>query len=187
MSDKIKDRTVYMLCRKGKKEDGADIYIGSTSQPLKERLRCHKKKAKKFRMLGYSENNKLFTRMCEIGLQNWKMVPLLTFACVCFEFEKQWIDLIGADLNMVSPITGRKEYKADYHQNNRDVILKRKAEYRMINRDILLKKGREFRENNVQNKIHHCVVCDKSFGYRKDLDKHYKTLKHSNAYMNSVD
>ena len=57
----------------------------------------------------------------------------------------------------------------------------------MVNRDMLLKKGREFRENNVQNKIHHCDVCDKSFGYRTDLGRHYKTLEHSNAYMNSVD
>ena len=116
MADGIKNRTVYMLCRKDKEEDGTDIYIGSTARPLGERFREHKKRTRKFKMLGYSEDNKLFTRMDDVGLMNWKMVPLLTFACdqkTIFEFEKQWIDLIGADLNMVSPITDRKEYKAE--------------------------------------------------------------------------
>ena len=42
MSDEIKNRTVYMLCRKGKKEDGTDIYIGSTSKTLEKRLSGHR-------------------------------------------------------------------------------------------------------------------------------------------------
>ena len=60
MSDEIKDRTVYMLCRKDKKEDGTDICIGSTARPLAERLREHKKRARKFKILEYSEDNKLY-------------------------------------------------------------------------------------------------------------------------------
>ena len=67
MSDEIKDRIVYMLCRKDKKEDdGLDLYIGSTSRPLKERLREHKKNT---RCLG-KENYRLYIRMREVGLQN---------------------------------------------------------------------------------------------------------------------
>ena len=166
MSGGIRDRTVYVVCRKDKKEDGTGIYIGSTSKPLKERLRGHRKDAQR---IG-NENNRLYVRMNGVGLQNWKIIPLLTFACdqrTIFSFEKQWIDLIGPDLNMRSPITDRKEYKAEYHQNNRDAISKRQAEYRMVNRDMLLKKEKEYRENNVQNKVHHCAVCDKSFGYKK--------------------
>ena len=186
MSDEIKNRTVYMLCRKDKPEGGTDIYIGSTGRPLEERLREHKKNTRCLK----KKNYRLYIRMGEVGLQNWKIIPLLTFACnkkTIFEFEKQWIDLIGADLNTISPITDRRGYKAEYHQNNRDDILKRRAEYRMVNRDMLLKKDKEYRENNVQNKVHHCGVCDKSFGYRKDLNKHFGSLKHSYAYMNSVD
>ena len=128
--------------------------------------------------------------MNDVGLMNWKMVPLLTFACdqkTIFEFEKQWIDLIGPDLNTFSPITDCKDYKSEYHKNNRDAILKRLAEYQMVNKGMLLKKDKEYREFNVKNKIHYCGVCEKSFGYRKDLGRHYKTLAHSNAYMNSVD
>ena len=133
------------------------------------------------------------------------MIPLLTFACdkkTILEFEKQWIGLIGSDLNSYSPITDQKEYNAAYHeankvrinqrhavyrQNSRDAILKQGAEYRMANRDMILEKGRKYREFNVQNKTHHCGICDHSFGYKKDLEKHLGALKHSNAYMNSVD
>ena len=201
MSDEIKNRTVYMLCRKDKSEDGTDIYIGSTSKTLEKRLSGHRSDAQSLKNGG----SRVYKRMREIGLQNWKMVPLLTFSCdkkTIFEFEKQWIGLIGPDLNMVSPITDQKEYNAAYHkankvtinqrhkvyrQNNRDAILKQSAEYRMVNRGMILEKGKEYREFNVQNKIHHCDVCNHSFGYKKDLKKHLGTLKHSNAYMNSVD
>ena len=88
---------------------------------------------------------------------------------------------------MISPVTDRKKYKAEYRKNNKDVIRKRGAEHYVANRRAILRKQAEYRKNNVQNKIHHCDVCDKSFGYRKDLDRHYKTLAHSYAFMDSVD
>ena len=190
MSGEIKNRTVYMLCRKDKPEDGTDIYIGSTARPLGERFREHKKRARKLKMLGYREDNKLFTRMNDVGLMNWKMVPLLTFACdqkTIFEFEKQWIDLIGSDLNIRSPITNRKEYKAGYYIGDKGEIRRRHVNYYKENKQAILQQCKGYREFNMQNKIHHCAACDKPFGYKKDLNKHYKTLKHSNAYMNSVD
>ena len=187
MADEIKERTVYMLCREDKDEDnGKDVYVGSTSKTVKERLRCHIKDAQ----IQRNVNNRLYKRMKEVGLQNWKMVPLLTFACdkkTIFEYEKQCHGLIGADLNMRSPITDRKKYKAEYHQNNRDAILKQRVGYRIANRGMLLKKGKEYRENNVRTKKYYCDVCDIPFGYKKDLDKHLSSLKHSYAYMNSVD
>ena len=52
-------------------------------------------------MLGYSVNNKLFTRMCDVGIRDWCIIPLVTLACdkkTIFECEKQWIGLISADL-----------------------------------------------------------------------------------------
>ena len=111
-----------MLCRKDKTgDDGTDLYIGSTSQPLEERLRCHKKDAQRSRNV----NNRLYKRMGQIGLQNWKIIPLVTFVCVqktIFGFEKQWIDLIGADLNVRSPITDRKKYNAGYYLGNKKAI-----------------------------------------------------------------
>ena len=39
----IKPRTVYLLRRTDKENDGTDLYVGSTSVNLKKRLRDHKK------------------------------------------------------------------------------------------------------------------------------------------------
>ena len=186
IADEIKNRTVYVLCRTDKPEDGTDLYIGSTSRPLKERLWDHKKKARKFKMLGYRENNKLFTRLNDVGLSNWKIIPLVTFACdqkSIFEFEQDWIKILKTDLNTFFPVTDWKEYDAEYRKNNKDIIRK----YYIANRDSILRQCTEYRKNNIETNKYHCGVCDKSFGYKKDLDKHLGTLKHSYAYMDSVD
>ena len=46
MSSEIKNRTVYMLCRTDKTgDDGTDVYVGSTSQPLEKRFVRHRQRA----------------------------------------------------------------------------------------------------------------------------------------------
>ena len=80
-ASEIKNWTVDVLCRKDKPEDGTDLYIGSTSRFLKERLWEHQKKVRKFKMLGYSVNNKLFSRMSDVGIRNWNIIPLVKFSC----------------------------------------------------------------------------------------------------------
>ena len=62
-SDEIKKRTVYMLRR----TDGANqIYIGSTSQPLKMRYMEHMYNAKNFIGRGCSKNNRFYYMSTEI-------------------------------------------------------------------------------------------------------------------------
>ena len=103
-ASEIKNRTVYVLCRTDKPEDGTDIYIGSTSWPLKERMWEHRYSAKKFKRRGRSENNRLYKRMVDVGIYNWRLIPLVTFACnqkTIFEFERDWIQVLRTDLNMV--------------------------------------------------------------------------------------
>ena len=70
--DDIKPRTVYLLRRTDKEED---TYIGSTSVNLKRRLHNHKRCA-----IG-NWTSKLYIKMEEIGVNNWQIVPLLTFPC----------------------------------------------------------------------------------------------------------
>ena len=43
----IKCRTVYLMRRTDKKDDGTDIYVGSTSRNLRERMWNHRCDAKK--------------------------------------------------------------------------------------------------------------------------------------------
>ena len=73
---------------------GLIIYVGSTSQPLRKRLCEHRYRAKNFLKQDYCENNRLYTRMVTVGIMNWKVIPLLTFACdqkTIFEFEREWV------------------------------------------------------------------------------------------------
>lgn len=162
--DRIKNRTVYMLCRTNKPDDGTDIYIGSTSKPLCQRLCAHRYRAKNFIGEGYSENNRLYKRMNDVGIMSWQIIPLLTFACnqkTIRDFERQWVTATGAGLNTYSPITDRKEYKKEYDAT--------------------------YHKNNIQTKRYYCNICDIVCGSNHDLKNHLGTLKHSYAWLNAVD
>ena len=173
MSD-IKIRKVYLLRRTDKPDDETDIYVGSTSRTLRKRLWNHRSDALRTR----NKNNKLYKKMREVGLDNWEMVPLLSFACdrkTILEFEKEWCNALNSDLNTNSPFPGfknKKEYRANYRESNKETIKQQKAEYYKLNK---------------QNKTHYCNVCEKFFGHNGDLKKHFESLKHLYAYMNSVD
>ena len=109
MSDKIKNRTVYMLCRT---DGGNDIYIGSTSQPLGKRFAEHKYNAGNPSRLKYYGSSKLYKKMRDVGVHNFRIVPLLTFACnreTIYEFEQEWVKTTGASLNTVSPVNDDKK------------------------------------------------------------------------------
>ena len=147
--NEIKERTVYQSVRTDKPNDGTDIYVGSTSQPLKKRLVCHRSHAKIC-------NSKLYTRMDEVGKYNWKIIPLLTYPCdkktIC-EFEKEWIKVLDADLNTFSPLD-------ENHNVNKNELAKKHYHDSLVN-------GR-----------YSCNVCDMIFGKLDHLKRHFKSLKH---------
>ena len=105
----IKYRIVYVLKRTNKDDgDDADIYVGGTSQPLWKQLANHRYNAKNH--LDDCKNNKLYVRMCEVGITNWQILPLLSRTCSkkeIYKVEKKWVRVLNADLNTYSPI--RKE------------------------------------------------------------------------------
>ena len=163
MADEIKQRTVYVLTRKNKADDDdSDIYVGSTSQPLWRRFADHRKDAK----WSINRNNKLYKRMYEVGLQNWEILPLLGRTCgkkEAFELEKKWIRVLGAGLNTYLPVTDKV---------NREADLQRVAKYQ--------KKYKEC-------KRFYCGVCDLACKDKYNLNRHLDTLKHSYAWLNSLD
>ena len=173
-ASEIKDRTVYVLCRTDKPEDGTDIYIGSTSQPLRKRLAVHRYRDRNFIKRGCSDNNKLYMRMGEVGVQNWKIISLLTFACdinTIREFEKCWVQVLNADLNTYSPIREEetiKECYTNYRKNNKEAI-------------------REYFRNNKKSKWYYCRICDITCECKRGLTRHIGTLKHQYTYINSLD
>lgn len=84
----VKYRIVYVLARTNKADDDdTDVYVGSTSQSLEQRLRIHRHDAKR----PGNKNNRLYVRMNEVGIENWEILPLLGRTCdkkQAYELEK---------------------------------------------------------------------------------------------------
>ena len=98
--------------------------------------------------------------MNEVGLNNWRISPLLSRVCdikTIREEEKGWVRALKPGLNSYSPVTDKKEYMAAYYENNKGT--------------------RRF----------YCGVCEIACESKRGLKRHLDTLKHSYAYMNSVD
>ena len=139
MSDEIKNQTVYMLCRT---DGGNDIYVGSTARSLPKRLADHKYDAGDPSRLKWYGGSRLYKKMREVGVHNWKIVPLVTFACdrdTIVGFEKQWVEATGANLNTFSPVNDdvdRKEYDRRLHKKikRKNVII---VTYVMLHLDII--------------------------------------------------
>ena len=214
-----------MLTRTNKADDdNSDLYVGSTSRSFEIRLRGHWNDTQR----PGNENNSLYKRMREAGLQNWEVLPLLSRVCdkkkTIYELEKKWTRILKAGLNTNSPITNRKEYyennkdaikqyNAFYRENNKDAIKQQKATYREKNKAVIkqqqaayyknnkntfLQRNAEYYKNNkeavweyyrknLETKRFYCEICDIACGSKKDLKHHLDTLKHSYAWLNSVD
>ena len=83
------------------------------------------------------------------------------------------------------------EQQAAYRATNRDAILEKAAAYRATNRDAYYAANRDaFRERNAvyrKSKKFLCELCNVSFCSKRDLKRHKDTLKHSYAYLESLD
>ena len=120
MSSEIKQRFVYVLTRTNKADDDeTDVYVGSTSLSLKERLWNHRSAA---RIL----NRKLYERMRTVGIYNWEIIPLLQRTCdkkTILELEQKWFKIMNADLNTISPVfdfNNKKKYMDNYCKKNKE-------------------------------------------------------------------
>ena len=200
--DEIRQRIVYVLTRKDKTEDDdTDIYVGSTSQNLGGRFMGHVSRAKNFIKDGYSENNRLYARMNEIGLDNWEILPLLAQTCdikTIREVEKNWVRILKADLNTRSPVTDQKEYResrkdakkdydAAYYKKNKEKVSQQHATYRENNRALVRQCILNSQRKAIERKKYYCNVCDVICTNNFHLKKHLNTLKHSYTWLNSVD
>ena len=157
----IKTRIVYLLRRTDKEDDGTDSYVGSTSLILKKRLQKHRHDAKIY-------NTKLYERMVENGPENWVIEPLRLHTCnknKIREVEAKMVRRLQPDLNTRSPI----DMENKWGNNGKEKLL------------------RDLYYNHKQNKTYYCDVCEKAFGKKFNLEAHCNTLKHSYAFMNSVD
>ena len=137
--------------------------------------------------------------MLEIGVYNWKIIPLLQRTCnkeTILHLERKCCEKLHTDLNMVSPITTPEEKKqqkveyyaankeaikqrnADYYAANKEAIKQRNVEYRESNKEIIKQRRAGYRESNKRDKIHYCELCKYACGSNSDLKKHFNTEKH---------
>ena len=80
MSSENKQQTVYVLtCTNKADDDNTDVYVGSTSLSLNERLGQHRYNVTRVGC----ESNKLYERMRTVGVQNWEIKLFLCYhGCV---------------------------------------------------------------------------------------------------------
>ena len=195
--------TVYLLCNENS-DFGRDVYVGSTSLTLAKMLSSHKNDCSR---IGNEENN-LYVRMREVGLENWIMRPLLTLESTRDEvraFERMWCEILRSDLNSYSPIRSAAERyqnnkevillkKAERYRRNKEVILLKKAEHYQKNREFYKQKSAAYREKNKEvlrrryqekEKVF-CEVCEELL-IHNSFSKHTRSLKHQYAFLNSLD
>ena len=124
-----------MLITKNVPDENYDMYVGSTSLSLIERLSKHKYKSK----LPYYKDSRFYHCLREVGLNKWNIKALFVHTCSKNEikqYERKWIELLQANLNTNSPLLDEKSHK-----------------------DRLV----EVHKRNLAEKKYYCDICDKPF------------------------
>ena len=159
MTDKeVKRRTVYCITKKVS-DDNYDMYVGWTCQTLSERFSQHKYQSKTH----FCKDSRFYHRFRDVGPDNWNIKPLFVYTCSEDEmkqFEKKWIEILDADLNVKSPILDDKR--------KRDCTVK-------------------LYKRNLAEKKYYCEVCEKGFQSKWELNQHKDSLKHQFTFFNSLD
>ena len=117
--------------------------------------------------------------MQNVDKHNREIIPILSRICnkdTIHKLEKEWCDILNADLNSNSPFTNFNTKSKEYFAN-----------YRELNKEKINQQIAKCHKSNIQNKIYHCGVCDKPFESNYKLQKHFDTLKHQYRYLNSLD
>ena len=115
------------------KEDTTQIYIGSTTQTLPQRLAKHKYDAKK-------HPNRKFYLAVNSKWDEWEMSIIEKYPCNDEEeLKKREGELIKELATLNIHITGRtkKETQQAYRDNNKEEILKKHREYNAKKRSLL--------------------------------------------------
>jgi len=166
-----------------------DIYIGSTSRQLCERMRDHRSNYKykdKFKNLF---NVKLYKAMEEYGVENFYIE--LIEKCPCNDIDElrkkegEYIRLLKPSLN--KQIAGRT--KNEYREDNRETLLQAKKEWyennkerhsenmkkwQGNNKEYVREHGKQYRENNKE------YIREHSKQYRENNKEYIR--EHSKQY-----
>uniref|UniRef100_UPI00404B8C07 GIY-YIG nuclease family protein n=1 Tax=Flavobacterium sp. TaxID=239 RepID=UPI00404B8C07 len=146
-----------------------DIYVGSTTVKLCERMRQHRYHNRA------SMNYLLYKTFREYGVENF-FIELIE-KCPCNDkdelrkAEGNYIRLLKPSLN--KRIEGRN--KTEYYQDNRDIIAQKMKEYRENNRGKLLQKQRDnYQQNREVRIVNNQKYRNEHKEERREYDKQYR-------------
>ena len=127
---------IYMIEPICEYETG-DIYIGSTTRPLSERMNEHRSC---FKINKKNSVNKIFEKY---GLVNCKIILIENYSCLHVEELRQ---KEGEHQRLMKCINKKTECRTDkeYQIDNADKLKKQKAEYYLNNKVILAEKRHQY-------------------------------------------
>jgi hypothetical protein len=152
--------------------DVSDCYVGHTTGFAK-RKQQHKRLFFDFNSKAWG--SKVYQVMRDNGgWENWTMLEIEKRSCVdssdARKKEREYMELLGADLNSVMPYRSVEEAKEVTKQYNR--------QYRKINKETVYESNRQYRENN-KDKFNRRITCEcgcEISNASKSAHKH--TMKH---------
>ena len=168
-----------------------EIYIGSTTRKLSERMADHRKCVNTEAKQHYL----LYKTFRDHGVENF-FIELIE-KCPCNDKDElrrkegEYIRELNPLFNKNIPGRPKKEYQKEYRENNKDYIKQLKHQYRENNQDKIL----QYRENNREhiNQTHkkhyeevgkQPIECECGCNTtRKNLTRHKQSKKH-NKLMN---
>ena len=117
-----------------------EVYVGSTTQALAQRMWKHRRNAT-------HRNTKFYQHMNDIGITNFYIDLICPYPCDNIEElhsrEGEWIRQMGTLNQIVSGRTRRQ-----YREDNRDKLREQKQQYREQNKDKILEQKQQYREQN---------------------------------------
>ena len=159
----------------------SDVYVGSTTMELEQRLIKHKCDAKQ-----RPDLSKFYTYMNEIGMNNFDIELVEYFPCETkeelFRREGEIIREIGT-LNEKNAGRTQGEYKKETYPNRRDKINKRRNERKKENPD---KTKEEYKKHGALYRERHRDRLNEKASTKIDCECGGKcTLSHKAEHMNS--
>jgi hypothetical protein len=178
-----------------------EAYVGSTVQPLCNRMAEHRRHYLQYRKGVKGMEYRSFSLFDKYGMENCKIELIETYPCEgrdeLTKREGYWIRLEEACVNkkiagrtrkeyQVETVDIKREYDKAYREQNKDKIKQYRKEYDEEHKTSIKARRHEFyiKHKNELNAQLQCQVCGKSYTAHHKA-RHEKTQRHLSALENN--
>jgi hypothetical protein len=152
---------VYKLVHVDANDEFADVYVGSTCQPLSTRLRGHRAE---YRNPKTGKSTRKLQWFDDVGIENVTIVLLENTPCASFEeqrqHERRWCDALKPSLNCRNPYVTREErrklkstYRRQHYEVNRDKVQEKNKRWAQENRERVKEYHRQYYQENKETQL----------------------------------